>query len=125
MWSIGNLVEGQIGGVSEHYAEGGPHLPLHHQRATDGWGSRLGGIDGDRGGFRPDTQTQAKSSDEQVPPGVGEGLPEDGDGGDQTGDEDGAPPAKPMIEGHRQPATNEGTTQIRSRIDQAKQPGGA
>lgn len=59
-----------------------------------------------------------------MPPGIGKALPQTGDGRKAASDEDGPSTAKPVVEGNGQPATDAGTTQVRSGIDEANEPGG-
>lgn len=72
--AVGHAVEGQVGDVAQHDAEGGPHLPLHDEGAAELGGRALGGEDGRRGRLGADAETQEEPCDEHVPPGVGEGL---------------------------------------------------
>lgn len=90
--------------ISEHDAKGGPHLPHHDQRAADGSGRTFCGVHGDGGGFGADAETEGEARDEEVYPGVGDGFPDGGDGGDGAGDEDCATPAEEAVEWCCEPA---------------------
>ena len=55
-----------------------------------------------------------------MPPGIGEGLPETSKCGECASKENGTSTAKPVVKGNREPAADEGTAEIWSRVDQSK-----
>ena len=57
-----------------------------------------------------------------MPPGIGEGLPETSQGGEEAGDEDSTTATEKIVEGYGQPASDESTTKIRSRVDESQKP---
>ncbi|KFY44905.1 hypothetical protein V495_03218 [Pseudogymnoascus sp. VKM F-4514 (FW-929)] len=120
---VADFVEGQIGGVPDEDAKGREHLPAHDEGAADARGRGLGGVDGDGGGFGTDAEAEEEARDEHVPPGVGEGLPEAGHGGEEASQEDGAAAAEPGVEGDGEPAADKGAAEIGGRVEEADQPG--
>jgi hypothetical protein len=60
-----------------------------------------------------------------VPPGVGEALPEAGEGGVGAGQENGAAAAEEVVQRDGEPAADEGATEVGRRVGEAEQPGGA
>ena len=119
---VGHPVESQVGHVPEHDSERRPELPLHHERAPDGRGSRLGRVDRHRGRHGADAEPDGEARDEHVPPAVGEALPQHRHDRDGTRHEDRAPSPKPVVERHSHPAPDEGAAQVRRRIHQPQEP---
>lgn len=60
-----------------------------------------------------------------MPPGVGERLPEARHGTKEAGQEDGAAPAEPVVEGDGEPAADKCAAEVRCRINETEEPGGA
>jgi hypothetical protein len=60
-----------------------------------------------------------------VPPGVDERLPEAGECAEKAGDEDGAAAAEPLVVRRGEPATDEGTADVRRRVEKTGEPSGA
>ena len=118
-----DLEECKIGRITQHDSKSGPHLPLHDESTTDGFGSSFGAIDGDSCGFGTNTESKGEAGDEHVPPCVGERLPETCERGEDTGDEDGTAAAEIVVEWDSEPASDKGAAEIGSRVDQSKQPG--
>lgn len=58
-----------------HYAKGRPRLPHHYHPPTNLCRSTFGRIDRDSGGFGSDTDSEEESSDEKVPPCIGNCTP--------------------------------------------------
>lgn len=122
---VSDLIQCDIGYIAQHNAERGPHLPLHDESTADGLRCSFGAVDGHRGGFGTNPKPECETSDEHVPPGIGEGLPETGEGREDTGDEDCAPTSEVVVERNGQPASDESTAEIGCRVDQAQEPCGA
>ena len=111
---VAYVQEGYAHYIAEHDAKGRPHLPHHYERTTDGSGCTFSGIDRDGGGFGADAETEGEAGDEEVHPGVCDGFPDGGDGGDGAGDEDCATPAYEAVEGGCEPAAEDCAGEIGS-----------
>ena len=75
------------------------HLPHHDEGTTDDWRRALGRVHGDGGTLWTDTETKDEAGDEEVPPRVGQALPDTGDEGQERGDKDGAATSEPVVHG--------------------------
>lgn len=89
--------------VSQHEPKRSPHLPHHHQSSADIGRSTFGSVNGNRRALRTDTETQYKASNEQMPPSVGECLPQASQAGYNARDEDGTSPAQHPVQWFGQP----------------------
>ena len=92
----------------------------HDQGATDLWRGTFSSIYGDSSGLRSNTKPKSESSNEHMPPGIGEGLPETSKRGECASKENSTSTAKPVVKRNREPAADEGTAEIWGRVDQSK-----
>lgn len=111
-----------IDDIPEHNPERSPHLPHHHQRAADCRRAAFRGVYRDGGGFRADSEAEEEACNEEMLPGVGEGLPKTGGKGDETGDEDGVAAAEVFVEGMCNPAADGEAAEVRGGVDEAFEP---
>lgn len=105
---IPGIVDGEVGAEAEEDAEGGPHLPAHHEAAPDGCRAILGRVDGNGGGFAAHADAEEDARHEELRPGLGDGGAEDGKEAEDGGDEDGASAAGVVVQGIGQPAAAAG-----------------
>jgi hypothetical protein len=109
---VRNLEEGKVRNVTQHDAKGGPHLPHHDKTATDGGRGTFGSVNWHCGGLGTNAYSEEKARDEEMGPRVGDTLPNAGEEGKQSADEDGAPTTEPVIERAGEPATDKGATEL-------------
>lgn len=116
--SGGSCAEGADHDVSQHDAKRRPHLPLHDKRAANGRRRTLRSIDRNRCRLCTDAESEDEARDKEVHPAVAHALPYRSNGSNETGDEYSAPSSENLVHWFGQPATDNGTSEIRSANDQ-------
>lgn len=114
-------VEGNVHDVAEHDAKGSPQLPHHDERATNDRRRTLRGIHRDRRGLGANTESEEETCDEEVPPCVGDSLPDTSREREECTDEDGTATAETLVERGGDPATDQATAQLDRRSTRARQ----
>jgi hypothetical protein len=98
-----DIDEGNAHDTSDHNTKRGPHLPHHDKCTTNSRGRTFGSVDGDGAGLGTNSETEEKPGDEQVPPVIGERLPETRSCTDEASDHDRISTTKPLVEGGGEP----------------------
>ena len=112
MGLVWDVQECNVNGVSEHDAESRPHLPHHHESATDGsWGTFCA-VDGHCRGLRTDSKAKHEAGDEKMLPRIGDGLPDAGQEREGSRDEYGSSSAKELVQRIGDPASYESTAYL-------------
>ena len=65
---VRNLEEGKVRDVTQHDAEGSPHLPHHDEATTDGGRGTFSGINWNCGRLGANAYSEEKASDKEMGP---------------------------------------------------------
>jgi hypothetical protein len=117
--AAGNAKQDEVCAGAEEDAESDVHLPGHDKRTANGSGRVFGGKNRDGGGLGTHTKTEKQTANKQLGPGPAESGGEDGPETEVGREEDGAATAEPVVEGVREPASDEGRGEVWRRVDQS------
>lgn len=92
------------------------YLPAHDQTTTDDGGGIFGTEHGDGGGLETHTDTEEKTSDKELRPGLTDGRTDGGQNTEDGGGEDGTATSYDLVDGVGEPTADEGTRDVRASI---------
>lgn len=117
-----NVHECHRGDIAKHDPEGCPHLPHHHQSASDVCWGALGPIDGCCSRLSPNSEAKKEAPQKQIPPSVRSRHPKGGCKRDKTTNEYASAASEVLVQRGRGPATNDARAEVGSPVDKALHP---